>query len=314
MTHRHPQHAQEKDDVGRRFDVELWEDFIGKFFYPMLRSVLPELAQDADGSRPVVLLENELRHLARAPWSDGQNLSDFRKTAAVLAAVPRLSREDVWVLVHVEVPGRGGREDFPLRIYQRSCLIEGVYCHSVVGLALLVQPFPEDQEKGVYQWSRFGSEVFYECPVFRLYEGDEETLQKSDNPFDLAHYASIQAWKERDNDARKLAQMKILLEELDQRPWSSEKKINLLRFLGGIIHMEDQSLRDAWEEELKSREEGHVYLNLSLLERKGMEKEKIETVRAMLAEGEPEAKILRYARITPEQLRKIRRGADSLDR
>ena len=52
-----------------------------------------------------------------------------------------------------------------------------------------------------------------------------------------------------------------------------------------------------------------------LMERKGIEKglqqgirqEKIEMIREMLHAGEPEERILRYARISPEELEQIRR-------
>ena len=41
---------------------------------------------------------------------------------------------------------------------------------------------------------------------------------------------------------------------------------------------------------------------VSLMEKKGMEKERMAIAREMLNAGEPEERILRYARITPEQL------------
>ena len=246
--------------------------------------------------------------------------------------VPLLSGADKWVLLHVEIQGRGGREDFPLRMHRYRCLLEGRYNRSVVGMAIIVQQIPADQGQGEYHWEEYDCEVIYRYPVVKIYEGDEQALRESDNPFDLAHYAGMQAWKERGNDARKLDYMKILLAELDRRQWSHEEKMTLLWFIEGIMHIEDRSLSEEWEEELEGRkEEGDVYV--SLLERKGMEKGmekgrmeglekglekgmekgKIEVARAMLADGEPEAKILRYARITPEQLREIREGASSFD-
>jgi len=320
--------SQENDDVERRFDDELWKEIIGKFFHPMLRSALPKLAKDADVSKPVVFLETELRRLARFTRRYSQSPPDSRKFVDILAVVPLLSGADKWVLLHVEIQGRGGREDFPLRMHRYRCLLEGRYNRSVVGMAIIVQQIPADQGQGEYHWEEYDCEVIYRYPVVKIYEGDDRALRESDNPFDLAHYAGMQAWKERGNDARKLDYMKILLAELDRRQWSHEEKMTLLWFIEGIMHIQDRNLSEEWEEELEGRkEEGDVYV--SLLERKGMEKGmekgrmeglekglekgKIEVARAMLADGEPEAKILRYARITPEQLRKIREGASSFD-
>jgi len=87
----------------------------------------------------------------------------------------------------------------------------------VAGLAILVQPIPADQTEG---------------------------STKSDNPFDLAHYAGMQAWKQRSNDVRKLDYMKILLAELNKRGWSHEEKMPLLWFIEGVMHIEDNNVWD----------------------------------------------------------------------
>jgi predicted transposase/invertase (TIGR01784 family) len=114
--------------------------------------------------------------------------------------------------------------------------------------------------------------VLYEYPVFKIYEGDEEALQKSDNPFDLAHYAGIQAWKHRRQDARKLIYMKTMLHILNERGWSRDEKLWLLWFIEGVTHIRDAEVWQEWEQELerKGKEEGGMYI--SLMERKGIEK------------------------------------------
>ena len=65
---------------------------------------------------------------------------------------------------------------------------------------------------------------------------------KSDNPFDLAHYAGMQAWKQRSDDVRKLDYMKILLAELNKRVWSHEEKMTLLWFIEGVMHIENDTI------------------------------------------------------------------------
>ena len=60
----------------------------------------------------------------------------------------------------------------------------------------------------------------YEFPVFKIYEGDEEALKASDNPFDLAHLAGLRAWKSRGSEARKLDYLKEMLGLLEERGWS----------------------------------------------------------------------------------------------
>ena len=307
------QTTQPANENERRSEDELWKEFLSVSFYNMLRSVLPDMARVADRAKPVRFLETELRRLARFTRRYSANPPDSRKFVDILAEVPLISGENAWILLHVEIQGRGGKENFPLRMHRYRCLLEGRFNRPVAGLAILVQPIPADQTEGIYRWEGYGSRVLYEYPVFRIYEGDEDALRKSDNPFDLAHYAGMQAWKQRSDDVRKLDYMKILLAELNKRGWSHEEKMTLLWFIEGVMHIEDEIIWNEWEEELESRKEaGDMYV--SLMERKGIEKgiargialNQIQIARKMLAAGEPDDKILAYAQISPEQLEKIR--------
>ena len=60
-----PATTGEKDGGEPRHDDLLWKDLLARFFVPMLRSVLPDLARDIDDKRDVVFLDKELRRLAR---------------------------------------------------------------------------------------------------------------------------------------------------------------------------------------------------------------------------------------------------------
>jgi predicted transposase/invertase (TIGR01784 family) len=308
-------HAEQTitNEDNRRSEDELWKELISGSFHDMLRSVLPDMAKVADTSKPVRFLETELRRLARFTRRYSSSHPDSRKFVDILAEVPLISGENAWILLHVEIQGRGGKEDFPLRMHRYRCLLEGRYNRPVAGLAILVQPIPADQAEGIYCWEGYGSRVLYEYPVFKIYEGDEERLQKSDNPFDLAHYAGMQAWKQRGSDTRKLDYMKLLLAELDRRGWSHEAKMALLWFIEGVMHIEDDSAWNEWEEELEKRKEtGDMYV--SLMERKGIKKGvqqgiqqgKIEMIREMLRWGDSDEKILACARISSEELAEIK--------
>ena len=192
----------------------------------------------------------------------------------LLANVPLRTQEDAWVLLHVEVQGRSGNEDFPLRMHRYRGLLEGRYRRHVSALALLIEPLSEAQSCGVYSWKGYGTRVKYEFPVFKLYEGDEEALKASDNPFDWAHLAGLRAWKSRNSEPRKLSYLKEMLKLLDERGWDHADKAQLLVFMEGVIHLtEDESSREyeEWESALEeAKEAGRMYV--SIMERKGIEK------------------------------------------
>lgn len=288
----------------------------------MLQSVLPDCAVAIDLDRPVKFLDTELRKLARYSRRYSENPPDSNKYVDMLAEVPLLSGEDTWIFLHVEIQGRGGKENFPLRMHRYRCLLESRYNRTVAGLALIIQPLPFEQEEGFYRWSGFGSEVQYSYPVLRIYDGDEEKLRMSDNPFDLANYAGMQAWKQRKSDPRKLEYMKILLGELKKRGWTHEDKMALLWFIEGVMRIKDLDVWDKWEEELEQRKEaGEVYV--SLIEKKGIEKgiekgreqgreqgikkEKMETARRMLERGMAVPVIVDLTGLTEDEILRLKR-------
>ena len=240
----HPKRPADAAGNEKHSDDTLWREFLSGSFHHTLRSVLPEMSKAVDPLRPIRFLDAELRRLARFTRRYSGSPPDGRRFVDILADVPLISGDNAWILLHAEVQGRGGKEDFPLRMHRYRCLLEGRYNRPVVGLALLVQPIGEGQSEGVYEWGMFGSEVIYRYPVFRIYEGDEEALRSSENPFDLAHYAGMQAWRNRSSDVRKLGYMKILLGELNRRGWSHEEKAALLWFVEGIMHIEDDRVWD----------------------------------------------------------------------
>ena len=52
----HSENTEEKGGSEPRRDDLLWKDLLSRFFVPMLRSVLPDLARDIDDKRDVVFL------------------------------------------------------------------------------------------------------------------------------------------------------------------------------------------------------------------------------------------------------------------
>ena len=277
----------EKDGGEPRHDDLLWKELLSRFFVPMLHSLLPDLARDLDEKRDVAFLDKELRRLARFTRRPEGGEPDGNRFVDLLADVPLRSGENAWILLHAEVQGRGGNEDFPLRMHRYRGLLEGRYRRPVIALALLIEPLSKPQSSGVYHWEGYGTRVSYEFPVFRIYEGDEEALKKSENPFDWAHLAGLRAWKSRGSEARKLDYLKEMLELLDERGWPHADKAQLLVFMEGVIHLtEDESSREyeEWESALEqAKEAGRMYV--SIMERKGIEKGRTEGIQLGRTEG-----------------------------
>ena len=165
---REPSTTKENGNEPRRDDL-LWKDLLARFFVPMLQSLLPDLARDIDEKRDVVFLDKELRRLARFTRHPEGGEPDENRFVDLLADVPLRSGENAWILLHAEVQGRGGNEDFPLRMHRYRGLLEGRYRKPVIALALLIEPLSKAQSGGAYSWEGYGTRVTYEFPVFRIY-------------------------------------------------------------------------------------------------------------------------------------------------
>jgi len=70
------QKEQPANENERRSEDELWKEFLSVSFYNMLRSVLPDLANVADTTKPVRFLETEVRRLARFTRRYSANQAD----------------------------------------------------------------------------------------------------------------------------------------------------------------------------------------------------------------------------------------------
>ena len=140
-------------------------------------------------------------------------------------------------------------------------------------------------------------------------------MKASNNPFDLAHLAGLRAWKSRGSEARKLDYLKEMLGLLEDRGWSHADKAQLLVFMEGVVHLtEDASSREyeEWENALEeAREAGHMYV--SIMERKGIEKGRIEgiqlgrteTARNLLQMGLESAKIAQATGLSLEEVESL---------
>ena len=264
-------------------DDSLWKDLLERFFVPMIQVVLPEMAEDLDHSRPVEFLNKEMTSLAL----NTEKNPTPKQYVDMLADVPLLNGENACILLHVEVQGKGGKEDLPTRMNRYRSILEARYHRPIVGLAIITSPIGEKQSKGLYHWKMYGTEVIYRYSVLKAYEGNVEKLSASANPFDLAHLAAIRAWKCRKKGASKLRYLKELVIILRDRVWQEHEKAQLVTFMEGIVRIYDPDNPQEYLEWIafleEEKEAGAMYV--SLMERKGIKEGKREGIRRDLERG-----------------------------
>ncbi|MGL4942192.1 MAG: hypothetical protein ACRC46_03255 [Thermoguttaceae bacterium] len=219
-----------------------WKEAITEFIVPLLESVLPDLAVSLDPNREICFLDKELHELALTLKHDEQTTKLRRLEVDVLVELPLCGAPDVWLLLHIEVQGGGGKRDINRRMYEYHQLIEAKYNKHVAGLLIATEPLKTSGKLGKYEWRGYETVVIYKFKVIKTYDLDEAHLVASDNPFDLMQLAALRAWRARKNEQEKLEYAKDFVQLLRERNYSEAKIKRLMVFMERVIRIRDDSI------------------------------------------------------------------------
>ena len=287
-----------------------WKEIIKTFFYPMLQSLMPALAQDMDRSREVEYLEQELIALTAA-------IGGPKQRADILAKVPMKRGGDIWLALHIEVQGaKGGNLPERMFYYNSSLRLKHLKksrrrkkkgeqetsaassISDVVSLAILTAPRPLGEAE-FYERKSYDNELCYKYPAIKLWELDSKALEESANPFDCVLLAGLGVIKSGSDDVSRVSHIKALGEVLDAKGWSEDEKYSLFRFTEAILFPKSAHLQMEYRDwvEKKRKEAEKVYI--SVAERIGIE----EGIKQGLEQG-----LMQKAKQTA--LRMLERGFD----
>ncbi len=237
---------QEKPE---RFDYDgFWKALIRRFWRELLRSAIPDLYRDADLEQEATPLDKELQDTLPKPGDEEQVSAKFVDT---LLKIPLKDGGEQWVLLHIEVQGRGG-EDLSRRMMRYYCLLFAHYDKNPIALAILTASRPKSETPGVYDFLQYGTRLHYSYNCVKLWNLDDEGLLASDNPFDLALYAAKKALAYDNEEQQKLIYLLKLTRILVSKGWSREDRSDLLAFIARVINLKDRAL---WEQYRKGARE-----------------------------------------------------------
>lgn len=308
--------TSEDATIDRRDNDSLWKDIVERFFYPMLKRAIPSLYADADMKIPPRFLDKELKKATYQVKGGKYNVD-------LLVEVPLKDGANEWVLLHLEVQGRGG-ESLPLRMYRYKSLIFCMFEREPAALALVTDKRPGGEPK--FYESRFYDTVTrYEYNNIVVSELDECELFSSDNPFDLVLLAAQRGLKSRNDERRKHAYLRELLRLLGDRRWGHEDKRRLLLFIEKIVDLRDRELKlDILQYEEELDKEGKI-MYVSIVEefygpkwkekalqegrqegrQEGLHEGKLETARNLLNMGMAVDQIAQATELPEEEIRKL---------
>jgi hypothetical protein len=239
---------------GEYFDHDgLWKDLVSRFFYELLRRVLPELYAAANTKKKPKFLDKEFQDVLNTGDRRHHKRAHF---ADYLIEVPLKNGAVEWILFHIEIQGLGGG-DLSERMNLYRCFIYAHYRREPVALALITDKRPEG-EKTSYTHSHYGTRVAYEYNKCVVMELDDEELLSSDNPIDLALEAAKYALRS-EGEPQKFTYLRRLTDLLAKRGWSDDDKRDLMLFIERIIDLKDEELQEVhWQYRQQLDKEGKI--------------------------------------------------------
>ena len=293
-----------------RFDYDgFWKALARRFWRELLRSSIPELYGDADLEQDATPLDKELQDTLLKPEDEEQVSAKFVDT---LLKIPLKIGGEQWVLLHVEVQGRGG-EDLSRRMMRYYCLLFAHYDKNPVALAILTEPRPKSEMPGIYDSLQYGTHLNYRYNYIELRKLDDDELLKSDNPFDLALFAAKKALGYKSEEQKKFFYLLKLTKILASKGWSREDRSDLLRFIARIINLKDKALWAQYRKDVK-RIKGESEMmsfwdeEMEQSRAKGRAEGRAEVVHRMLAVQLPVNQISELTGLTCSEIDAIRRN------
>jgi hypothetical protein len=240
-----------------------WKEILEVYFEDFLLFFFPQIHAEIDWSRGYDFLDQELAQVVRDAEL-GKRLADK------LVKVWKLSGEESWVLVHIEIQSQE-ESRFGERMFVYYYRLRDKYDLPIASLAILgderdtwrPQPFQDEL---------WGCRVQFEFPIVKLldYMPFWTQLESDRNPFAIVVMAHLKT-KETRNDSVARKEWKFKLTRmLYERGSERQDIINLFRFIDWILEL-PEDLKRSFRDQLEAYERERQMPYVTSIERMGIE-------------------------------------------
>jgi hypothetical protein len=260
-----------KPYVHNEFDTP-WKDVLRSLFPEFMRFFFSETAENINWDAGYTVLDKELRKISRDAES-GNRFADS------LVRVERLSGEEVFIMLHVEIQG-SPEASFAERMYTYNYRIFDRYRLPVASMAVLTDESatwrPNEFVSGI-----FGTEMRFRFETMKLRDFHatahalmEQAVGTSINPFAVITLAHLQAQTSRGNSAEvaevRFAAKVRLVRMLYAQHFTREQVVEVFRFLDWVLVL-PEGLEDQLDTIIHTELENDMPY-LSRFERKAIER------------------------------------------
>jgi hypothetical protein len=282
-----------------------WKEMLEAYFQDFMQFFFPKIHEDIDWNRGYDFLDQELQQVVRDAEL-GKRLADK------LVKVWKLSGEETWVLVHIEIQSQE-ESKFSDRMFVYYYRLRDKYNQKIASLAILgderetwrPQPFREEL---------WGCRVQFDFPIIKLldYEPRWAELEASRNPFAIAVMTHLKT-KETRNDAQSRKEWKFrLTRRLYEQGYERQDILNLFRFIDWMLEL-PEGLKQAFRAELAQYEQERQMPYVTSIEQmaeirgeiRGEERQKEVIALNLLRQGLALEAISQATGLTLEQLQQL---------
>jgi hypothetical protein len=241
-----------------------WKEALELYFRAFMAFFFPQAHREIDWSRGYEILDKELQQVA--PRGE-----QGRRVVDKLVKVWRLTGEEAWVLIHIEVQSQE-EADFPERMYVYNYRLFDRYNRMVISLAVLGDE-RRNWRPDHFGYSLWGCTVRLDFPVVKLldYADAADALEASTNPFATVVLAHLKTIETRQDPVSRQAWKFRLVKGLYEKGFSKEDVRQLFRFIDWMMDL-PKPLEKLFYEDVARYEEERKVPFIDIAERTGLRK------------------------------------------
>ncbi|ASK62188.1 hypothetical protein CFK37_08440 [Virgibacillus phasianinus] len=222
----------------------LWKALIEELFEEFMQFFAKDLFGAIDFSRGSEFLDKEL---LKKPIKEKKG----RVIADQLVKVFLKSGQEKWILIHIEVQGKAGK-DFAKRMFRYFYRIYDKHNREVYAIALLTDA-KEYNNSNRFHYEFYGTKVNYTFNLYAFQNQDIKKLEDSANPFAVAVTAGIYAGKTKHDANKRYAFKRKLMIQILQK--TSTQPEHTRTYLSALFHFIDNILQVPAELTTKLKED-----------------------------------------------------------
>ncbi len=241
-----------------------WKEAIEHHFPEFMAFYFPLAHSQIDWQKGHTFLDQELQSVVR-------DAELGKRFVDKLVQVNRLSGEEDWIYIHLEVQGTA-QDEFAERMFVYNYRIYDRYRRPVASMAVLADDTASWKPQE-FSFEVLGCKHSLQFPVAKLldYADRVESLENDPNPFALVTLAHLQTRATRkDPQARYAAKWK-LVQLLYRRGWDKQRIIDLFLVIDWMMTLPETLKSQLWQN-LNNLEQEKNMAYVSSVERIGIEK------------------------------------------